>query len=107
MNVNIDSNGQVISAEALSGHPLLRKAAETAAKGARFSLAASESHRFLLIYRFKDENRASNPCCESYPYVIEVTSDQPIVETVTSVVENIWASSEQVNCPRAQGVATR
>ena len=37
VQVVIDENGHVISASAASGHPLLRAAAEQAARGARFS----------------------------------------------------------------------
>jgi protein TonB len=35
--VLIDENGSVVSASAVSGHPLLRAAAVQAARGARFS----------------------------------------------------------------------
>jgi protein TonB len=37
VQVTIDENGGVISAHAVSGHPLLRAVAENAARGARFS----------------------------------------------------------------------
>ena len=37
VQVLIGENGSVISASAVSGHPLLRAAAEGAARGARFS----------------------------------------------------------------------
>lgn len=37
VQVMIDENGQVISASAVSGHPLLRAAAVSAARGARFT----------------------------------------------------------------------
>jgi TonB family protein len=37
VQVLIDENGDVISASAVSGHPLLRAAAESAARGAQFS----------------------------------------------------------------------
>jgi TonB family protein len=37
VQVTIDENGSVISATAVSGHPLLRSAAASAARGARFS----------------------------------------------------------------------
>ena len=37
VQVMIDESGQVVSATAVSGHPLLRRAAEQAARGARFS----------------------------------------------------------------------
>jgi TonB family protein len=37
VKVMIDESGHVVSADAISGHPLLRHAAETAARGARFT----------------------------------------------------------------------
>jgi protein TonB len=37
VQVLIDENGSVVSASAVSGHPLLRSAAVAAARGARFS----------------------------------------------------------------------
>ena len=37
VQVTIDESGRVVSASAVSGHPLLRSAAEQAARGARFS----------------------------------------------------------------------
>lgn len=37
MQVLIDESGSVVSANAVSGHPLLRDAAVAAARGARFS----------------------------------------------------------------------
>jgi len=37
VQVTIDENGNVISASAVSGHPLLRAAAVAAARGAKFS----------------------------------------------------------------------
>ena len=37
VQVLIDESGRVVSASAVSGHPLLRAAAEGAARGARFS----------------------------------------------------------------------
>jgi hypothetical protein len=37
VNVTVDENGFVIAAQAVSGHPLLRGAAETAARAACFS----------------------------------------------------------------------
>jgi TonB family protein len=37
VQVLIDESGRVVSASAVSGHPLLRQAAEQAARGARFS----------------------------------------------------------------------
>ncbi len=37
VQVTINESGSVVSASAVSGHPLLRQAAEQAARGARFA----------------------------------------------------------------------
>jgi len=80
VEVSIDSNGQVASAEALSGHPLLRAASLAAAKATRFEVNSDrDSRRIILIYRFKDEGSTQDPCCESYPYVIWVVNNVRII----------------------------
>jgi TonB family protein len=56
VKVSVDENGSVFSATALSGHPLLRKAAENAAREARFASAFTEGKPVkmtgILIYSF-------------------------------------------------------
>jgi TonB family protein len=37
VRVLVDEGGKVVSANAMSGHPLLRQAAETAARSSRFN----------------------------------------------------------------------
>ena len=52
----IDETGKVISAKAVSGHPLLRDAAERAARGAKFSPTYLSKQPVkvtgLIVYKF-------------------------------------------------------
>ena len=85
VEVKIDANGQVTSAQALSGHPLLRKASEAAAKESRFELkSAQDSHSLILIYRFKEAGSPSEICCDKYPYVISVVPDRIKIDSSPS-----------------------
>ncbi len=56
VQVTVDEKGNVISAEAVSGHPLLRMAAETAALKAKFAPAVSDGKPMpvsgIIIYNF-------------------------------------------------------
>jgi beta-N-acetylhexosaminidase len=73
VEVKIDANGQVTSSQALSGHPLLRKAAEVIAKDARFEVNAEKQPPYvILIYRFLNTGEPEQVCCMSYPYVISI-----------------------------------
>ena len=57
--VTVDENGKVISANAASGHPLLRPAAESAARNARFNPAIVDGRRVkvtgTITYQFSPE----------------------------------------------------
>lgn len=56
VQVTIDENGSVISASAVSGHPLLRQAAEEAARNARFTATKLEGNPVkvtgVIVYNF-------------------------------------------------------
>ncbi len=56
VQVLIDENGSVVSANAVSGHPLLRQAAEQAARGARFkpTLLSGQAVKVngVIVYNF-------------------------------------------------------
>ena len=56
VQVLIDENGNVVSASAVSGHPLLRQAAESAARGARFkpTLLSGQAVKVngVIVYNF-------------------------------------------------------
>jgi hypothetical protein len=85
VEVSIDSNGQVTSAEALSGHPLLRAASLAAARRARFEVNSDrDSRKIILIYRYKDEGGVQDPCCENYPFVISVVAERIYLDTTPS-----------------------
>ncbi len=59
VQITIDEQGNVVSASALSGHPLLRQAAEQAARGATFSPTLLQGQAVsvtgMLIYNFARE----------------------------------------------------
>lgn len=56
VQITVDESGKVISASAISGHPLLRQDAERAARGARFSptLLSNQPVKVtgIIVYRF-------------------------------------------------------
>ncbi len=56
VQVTIDEDGRVISAKSVSGHPLLRSAAETAAKSSRFTPTTLSKQKVkvtgVIIYNF-------------------------------------------------------
>lgn len=60
VQVTIDENGNVVSASAVSGHPLLRKAAESAAIQAKFAPAVIGGKPVkitgVIVYNFAGEN---------------------------------------------------
>ena len=75
VEVIIDANGQVIFAQALSGHPLLRAASAAAARSSRFEVKSErDSRKIVVVYKFKEEGSASEACCNSYPYVISIVA---------------------------------
>jgi periplasmic protein TonB len=51
--VAVDGNGNVISARAISGHPMLRSAAESAARQSRMKSEAANSTG-QIIYNFRN-----------------------------------------------------
>jgi TonB family protein len=52
VQVSVDERGNVVSARAVSGHPLLRSAAESAARRSKIS-SANERLNGVLVYNFK------------------------------------------------------
>ncbi len=56
VQVTIDENGKVISANAVSGHPLLRESAEIAAKSSKFTSTTLSNEKVkvtgIIIYNF-------------------------------------------------------
>ena len=53
VQVAVDGNGNVISARAVTGHPLLRSAAETAARQSKMRSDAANSTG-QIIYNFRN-----------------------------------------------------
>lgn len=85
VTVSIDADGQVVSAQAWSGHALLRAASLSAAKASRFQVSSDhDSRQITLIYRFKPEGAAADLCCETYPFVISVVAERIYIDTTPS-----------------------
>lgn len=86
VEVQIDAAGRVILAQALKGHPLLRKAAEDAARDWKF-VAATEAapvRRAQLTFTFQivrgetDEKRLVSPVFFS-PYHVAIKRASPVI----------------------------
>lgn len=83
--VKIDKNGKVISAVAISGHPLLRKACENAAKEWIFSTNSTVEERevkITFLLRIGDRNRKDKVKFKK-PYTLELVGARVrIVNTI-------------------------
>ena len=74
VNVKIDQEGKVVSAEAISGHPLLRKACEMAAKEWIFSSDPNINEReakIIFILRIGNKNKKDKVKFRK-PYTLEL-----------------------------------
>jgi TonB family protein len=76
VEVTIASDGVVETSKSLSGHPLLQKAAETAAKKWKFALANDRSRKVRLVFSFGyiDGNKSDPEYMIIFmpPYKVEV-----------------------------------
>lgn len=82
VNLKVDGSGKVVSAEAKSGHPLLRNAAEAAARSSRFESSAETERMLRLTYVFLAEVTEKNGIARySDPYRIEVISIAVFLDT--------------------------
>jgi outer membrane biosynthesis protein TonB len=52
VQIEVDAKGNVVSAKAISGHPLLRASAEAAARQAKFKPSATKGK---LIFNFPNQ----------------------------------------------------
>jgi TonB family protein len=87
VEVTIASDGAVETSKSLSGHPLLQKAAETAAKKWKFALANDRSRKVRLVFSFGyiDGNKSDPEYMITFmpPYKVEVilnSSRVPIID---------------------------
>lgn len=78
VNVRIDKDGNVISAVAESGHPLLRKACENAAKGWMFSTISINEEREIKIAFLLGLSSKSKKDKVKFkkPYTLEIVAAQ-------------------------------
>lgn len=81
--VKIDPEGKVTSAIAESGHPLLRKASESAARASIFETSVNESERIVkLSYIYLPDDKQKGLEYFSNPYRIEVFVGAQFVNSV-------------------------
>ena len=88
VEVKIDSHGNVASADAVAGHPLLKKVCEATAKRWKFGTArAGENERIARLtfsFRVLDKADAFEMAAVFFPpYRIEIATVKPKIETVT------------------------
>ncbi len=81
VGLKLDAEGKVLSASALNGHPLLRRAAEAAAKGARFESPSKDGSsigqeiRLTYLFILDDEKGRDGILKYTNPYRIDVIAD--------------------------------
>ncbi|HUQ32492.1 MAG TPA: energy transducer TonB [Pyrinomonadaceae bacterium] len=86
VEVNINAEGEVTSAHATSGHPLLRKSAEKAAKRWQFttSMESSSKRAAQLTFVFRVMPRCSKSeeltSVFSPPYKVEIRTEKPEID---------------------------
>lgn len=80
VQVTIDETGNVITAKAVSGHPLLRQAAEKAALKAKFTPSLLSGNPIkvtgVITYDFQDPERATNAAAPSVEEIHEQTEEE-------------------------------
>ena len=87
VEVKIDPAGNVTSAEALAGHPLLQQAAKTAARRWRFEPAAAKSGtrtaKLTFGFRITEKKIPAADATPMFlpPYRVEIIHDPPVVDT--------------------------
>ena len=85
VKVNIDKDGKVTSAEAENGHPLLRRAAEAAARSSTFEAIETGERVAKLTYVFLSDGgeKKSSPKYTN-TYRIQIMSEPMVINTTTS-----------------------
>jgi TonB family protein len=87
VEVTIDSEGKVLSAEVISGHPVLRKASRTAALEWRFEpiTAASDDRKATLTFEFYADY--GTYCIQKHGYHVKIYRPDP-PETISYIDED-------------------
>jgi TonB family protein len=85
VEVEIDPAGNVSSAKAVSGHPLLRQAAKMAANRWKFEAAAKSARRtarLQFVFRIAEKKLPPADATPVFmpPYKIEITHNPSIVD---------------------------
>ncbi|MBP7416182.1 MAG: energy transducer TonB [Pyrinomonadaceae bacterium] len=85
VSVNIRPDGRVISAKAESGHPLLRAAAEKAARSSTFESGEKTERQANLFYHFQSQDNKPRDSVTQYTnrYTIKIVGTPLPVDTDT------------------------
>ncbi len=87
VEIKIDAAGNVTSARAMAGPPLLRKASEIAARRWKFAVAEGSSDartvRLTFVFRATEKDLPETEITPVFvpPYKVEVTHNTPRIET--------------------------
>ena len=90
VEVKIDPAGNVSSAEAVSGHPLLQQAAKMAANRWKFEPAAAKSAsrtaKLQFVFRIADKKLPASEATPVFmpPYKVEITHNPPVIDNSKS-----------------------
>jgi TonB family protein len=80
--VTIDENGNVVSAEAVSGHPLLRDSAQKSAKSTTFAPTMLSGQRVkvngLIIYNYETDSDGGNVTVTTVNVAIQTADSKPV-----------------------------
>lgn len=76
LSVEVDSDGKIISVKSLSGHPLLRRAAEIAVENWKFSATAGR-HFLHITIMFRSGSGKSDVIFVRSPFNLTITSRKP------------------------------
>jgi hypothetical protein len=81
--IELDDRGNVASAKATGGHPLLRRVAEQAAAYASFAINPVTARQLMLVYVFFFPGKDNSTERHQNPFRIEVTSPYEIIANPT------------------------
>lgn len=100
VQIVIDENGNVISATAVSGHPLLRAAAEQAARNSKFAptMLAGQPVKVtgIIVYNFVNPTDAGNVNVSVGNLIANENSVEPKDEPKTPITPEMQAEQERL-----------
>lgn len=100
VQIVIDENGNVISATAVSGHPLLRASAEQAARNSKFAptMLAGQPVKVtgIIVYNFVNQTDAGNVNVSVGNLIANENSVEPKDEPKTPITPEMQAEQERL-----------